>query len=68
MCGIGLGTTCYCQAYRDGVARGEPGVPGVGEDALGVKVLPAEGARPGRGKGKAARDEAEQLRLDLGDG
>jgi hypothetical protein len=67
MCGIGLGTACYCQAYRDGVARGEPGVPGVGEEALGVKVLPVEGKRPGRGKRKAAGDEAEQLRLGLKD-
>jgi hypothetical protein len=65
MCGIGLGTTCYCQAYRDGVARGEPGVPGVGEEALGVKVLPAEVKRPGRGKRKA-EGGAEQLKLDWG--
>jgi hypothetical protein len=64
MCGIGLGTSCYCQAYRDGIARGDPGVPGVGAEALGVKVLPVEGKRPRRGLKKTG-DEAKQMRLDL---
>ena len=64
MCGMGLGTSCYCQAYRDGIARGDPGVPGVGAEALGVKVLPVEGKRPRRGRKKTG-DEAKQMRLDL---
>jgi hypothetical protein len=64
MCGMGLGTSCYCQAYRDGIARGDPGVPGVGAEVLGVKVLPAEGKRSRRGR-KKAEGEAEQMRLDL---
>jgi len=65
MCGISLDTPCYCQAYRDGVARGEPGVPGVGAEVLGVKVLAAEGKRSRRGRRKA-KDEVEQMRLELG--
>ena len=64
MCGIGLGTACYCQAYRDGVVRGEPGVPGVDAEVLGVKALAREGARSRRGRKKAAR-EGEQLTLEL---
>lgn len=64
MCGMGLGTSCYCQAYRDGMARGDPGVPGVGAEVLGMSVLPAEGKRPRRGW-KKAEGEAEQMRLDL---
>jgi hypothetical protein len=61
MCGIGLGTTCYCQAYRDSITRGEPGVPGVGAKVLGVKVLASEGKRSWR----KSRSEGEQLGLDL---
>ena len=64
MCGMGLGTACYCQAYRDGIARGDPGVPDVDAEVLGVKVLPVEGKRPRRGRKKSG-DEAEQMRLDL---
>jgi len=64
MCGMGLGTACYCRAYRDSFARGEPGVPGVGAEALGVKVLPSEGKRSRRGRKKAARED-EQLALEL---
>ena len=63
MCGISLGTMCYCQAYRDGIARGEPGVPGVGEDVLGVKVVASEGKRPRQGR--QAKGQAEQLPMDL---
>ena len=64
MCGIGLGTSCYCQAYRDGITRGDPGVPGVDAQVLGVKALPTEGKRPRRGRKKAG-GEAEQMPLDL---
>ncbi len=64
MCGIGLSTACYCQAYRDGIARGDPGVPGVGAEVLGVEVLPAEGKRPRRGQKKVG-GEAEQMELGL---
>lgn len=61
------GALCYCQAYRDGIAHGEPGVPGVKEDALGVKVVTAAGKRSRRGrKGrKKDRDEVTQLGLGL---
>lgn len=65
MCGIGLGTTCYCQAYRDGVARGEPGAPGVGAEVLGVKVVAAEGKPSRRGRKRKVGDvEVEQLGLN----
>lgn len=64
VCGMGLGTACYCQAYRDGVARGEPGVPGVGAEALGVKVLPSGGKRSRRGQKKSGA-ETEQMQLGL---
>jgi hypothetical protein len=64
MCGIGLGTACYCQAYRDGIARGEPGVPGVDAEVLGVKVVAAEGKPSKRGR-KRARGDLEQMRLNL---
>ena len=66
MCGIGLGTTCYCRAYHDGVARGEPGVPGVGEDVLGVKPVVSRGKQP-RQEWKLAGIEGEQLALNLGE-
>ena len=45
MCNIRLDAACYCQAYRDDVARGEPGVPGAGEGILSPKVVTAEGKR-----------------------
>jgi hypothetical protein len=64
MCGIGLDTPCYCQAYRDGVARGEPGAPGVGEAALQVKAL-AVSSRLGKDRNKQDANKANQMRLDL---
>ena len=54
VCGIPLGMPCYCQAYRDGVAPGGPGVPGVGEGVLGAKVVTAER--------EAIEEEAEERR------
>jgi len=64
MCGMPAGTRCYCQGYRDAAAAGEPGVPGVGEESLGVKVVRA--VREQRGRYKVAGDVgAEQLGLDL---
>jgi len=65
-CGIGLGTSCYCQAYRDGVARGEPGVPGVGDDVLGVKPLAVARRQPGRRRKKDGT-EGQQLTLEFGE-
>lgn len=63
-CGIRLGTACYCQAYRGGIARSEPGVPGVGAEVLGVKVVAVEGKGSKQGRRKA-KTEAEQMTLDL---
>jgi len=51
-CGIPLGTACYCQAYREGFTRREPGVPGVGEEVLGVKVLEVEEDKPATKRGR----------------
>jgi len=65
VCGMELSTRCYCQAYRDGIAHGEPGVPGVKEEALGIKVVTAEGKRSRRARKKAEGTEAEQMGLDL---
>ena len=65
MYGIGLGTSCYCQAYREAFARGEPGVPGVGEEVLGVKVVAVEGKKPARKGRKKAKPEGEQLGLGM---
>jgi len=64
MCDIGLGTACYCRAYQDGVARGEPGVHGVGEEVLGVKHVVLEERQSKRGRSEADSN-AEQLRLKL---
>lgn len=64
MCGIGLETSCYCQAYRDGISRGEPGVPGVSEEVLQVKVLDT-GSTSSDGRRKTGKDKPNQLRLDL---
>jgi len=67
MCGLPLGTHCYCQAYRDGVARGEPGVPGVGEEVLAVK-WGVEGEKwSQRGsKDKTSGVKLKQMELNLG--
>ncbi len=67
ICGISLTTTCYCQPYRDAFARGEAGVPGVGEEALGVKVvLQEEDARRPGGRGRKKKGEtAEQMRWEI---
>lgn len=62
MCGMGLGTACYCRAYRDSFARGEPGVPGVDAEVLGVKVM-EEGRESKRGRKKGETAEARQERL-----
>jgi hypothetical protein len=66
MCGISLGTPCYCQAYRDAMAQGEPGVPQVDAEVLGVRVVMAEErkkkARQQQGRGT---DTPQQLRLDM---
>lgn len=64
MCGISLDTPCYCRAYREGIAQGEPGVPGVTPEILAVKVLSSEKkkGRPGRRKDD---NQADQLRLDI---
>ena len=63
MCGISLESRCYCQAYREAMARGEPGVPGVTEEALGVKVLPVgEGLQR---RGRKRKDKGEQMGLGL---
>jgi len=64
MCGISLETDCYCWAYREGIARGEPGVPKVDAEVLGVRVVVAEQKRERR-RGKSGR-QADQLELDLG--
>jgi len=64
MCGISLESGCYCQAYREAMVRGEPGVSGVTEEVLGVKVLPVgEGRREQGGKKKG---KGEQIELGLG--
>lgn len=64
MCGISLDTPCYCRAYREGIAQGEPGVPGVTAEILAVKVLSSE-----KKKGRTARrkddNQADQLSLDI---
>lgn len=64
MCGIGLENRCYCQAYRDAVAHGEPGVPGVDADVLGVEILTSQRKRARQDK-RAKKSGAEQLALDL---
>jgi hypothetical protein len=64
MCDIPLETACYCQAYRDGVSHGEPGVPQVDEEILGVKVVMAE-ERKSRQEERRKRSEGEQLELGL---
>ena len=64
MCGISLESGCYCQAYCEAMVRGEPGVSGVTEEVLGVKVLPVgEGRREQGGKKKG---KGEQIELGLG--
>jgi hypothetical protein len=66
ICGIGLSATCFCQAYRDAFARGEAGVPGVGEEALGVKVVVQEDVKRPAGRGRKKKGEmATQLGLEL---
>ena len=64
MCGISLDTPCYCRAYREGIAQGDPGVPGVTPEILAVKVLSSEKkkGRPGQRKDD---NQADQLRLDI---
>ena len=66
VCGIGPDTSCFCQAYREGVARGEPGVPGIGSDVLDVQVVPLEGKRPQRRRTKE-HDSVQQMNLGLDD-
>jgi len=66
MCGITTRTRCFCRAYRDGVAAGEPGVPGVSAEALGVKVVVEDTPRARRGRKAQAGDvDVEQLGLEL---
>ena len=64
MCGIPLGTSCYCGAYRDGVVRGQPGVPGVAEEVLRVKHV-ATGERRARRGRKGTEEKATQMELGL---
>jgi hypothetical protein len=49
VCGIGLGPTCYCRAYRDGVARGEPGGPSVGGGRIGREAAGRQGEMASHG-------------------
>jgi hypothetical protein len=64
LCGISLGTPCYCQAYRDGIKQEQPGVPGVSAEMLGVKVLPSAGKRSA-GKQQQTDENSPQMRLEL---
>jgi hypothetical protein len=64
MCGISLDTPCYCRAYREGIANGEPGVPGVTPEILAVKVLPTE-KKKGRAGQRKDEVQADQLQLDI---
>lgn len=64
-CGISLDTPCYCQAYRDGMAEGRAGVPGVSAEVLEVKVVQSEVKRPGRVSRKK-NDSDQQLDLGIG--
>lgn len=64
MCGIGLDTPCYCRAYREGIAQGDRGVPGVTPEILAVKVLSSE-KKKGRAGRRKDEDQADQLSLDI---
>jgi len=64
VCGIGLDTGCFCQAYREGVTRGEPGVPGIGSDVLDVKMVPSGRKRPQRRR-TAEKNGVQQMDLGL---
>jgi len=64
VCGIGLDTGCFCQAYREGVARDEPGVPGIGSDVPEVKVMSPGKKRPQRPRTKE-QDTVQQMDLGL---
>jgi len=65
MCGLSLGTPCYCQAYRDGVARGEPGVPGVTTGVLEVRVPLSERKHSRQRRVEKGGVTEEQLALEL---
>ncbi len=64
MCGLRLGTRCYCQAYVDGVGKGEPGVSGVGQDVLGLRWLETSERMTPKGTRSSDRD-ATQMELGL---
>lgn len=66
LCGISFASPCFCQSYRDGFAHGAPTVPGVGEEALGVKIVAAPEPPPSkRGRKPKAESGPEQLALEL---
>lgn len=62
-CGMSLDTPCYCQAYRDGIAIGQSGVPGLTQEALDVKVVQSETKRPSR---VSKKQSGNGQQLDLG--
>lgn len=64
MCGISLDTPCYCRAYREGIAQGDPGVPSVTPEILAVKVLSRE-KKKGHPSRRKDDNQADQLRLDI---
>lgn len=66
MCGLSLDTYCYCREYKEGIAEGQPGVPGVTPELLQVKVIQgAEAKQKESGSDKKQKDKGSQLTFDF---